>query len=248
MSRIVVWFSCGAASACASKLIVDKYGHENVHIVYCNTLASEHPDNLRFLRDIESWLSHPIELIASEKYVDIDAVFEKTKYMAGPRGARCTVEMKRIPREDYQEYSDTHVFGLTFDEENRIKRFKENNPNLKLEWILQDNEVTKSGCYEMLKNNRIALPTMYSLGFKNNNCIGCVKATSPIYWDRVRKNFPEVFKKRCQQSRYLGVRLLEYHGNRVFLDELPTKIVDRRKQKQEEDIECGPICLREKGQ
>jgi hypothetical protein len=44
MSRIVVWFSCGAASACAAKLAVDKYGHENTHVVYCNTLITEHPD------------------------------------------------------------------------------------------------------------------------------------------------------------------------------------------------------------
>ena len=30
---IVVWFSCGAASAVAAKLAVEKYGHQNVTIV-----------------------------------------------------------------------------------------------------------------------------------------------------------------------------------------------------------------------
>jgi hypothetical protein len=99
--RIVVWFSCGAASACAAKLAVDKYGHERTHVVYCNTLASEHPDNTRFLEDVQRWINHPIEIISSEKYADIDEVFEKTRYMAGIKGARCTLEMKSTPISTY---------------------------------------------------------------------------------------------------------------------------------------------------
>lgn len=83
---------------------------------------------------------------------------------------------------------------------------------------------------------------MYSLGFRNNNCIGCVKSTSPTYWDRVRRHFPDVFKKRCEQSRAIGCRLVEYHGKRIFLDELPAVITDRRKEK---NIECGVICVTE---
>ena len=84
---------------------------------------------------------------------------------------------------------------------------------------------------------------MYSLGFKNNNCIGCVKATSAKYWDMVRRHFPEVFQRRAKQSRDIGVRLVRYHGVRMFLDELPDPITDKT---PEEDIECGPICLVEK--
>ena len=75
MSRIVVWFSCGAASACAAKLAVDKYGHENTHVVYCNTLVSEHPDNTRFLDDVQKWIQHSVEIISSEKYASVDEVF-----------------------------------------------------------------------------------------------------------------------------------------------------------------------------
>lgn len=243
MSRVVVWFSCGAASACAAKLAVAKYGHENTHVVYCNTLATEHPDNVRFLADVGRWLEHPIEIIGSEKYASIDEVFEKERYMAGIKGARCTVEMKKIPRFEYQEYGDTHIFGLTADEGKRIKRFVENNPDLKLDWILRDQAVTKAECYKLLTDGGIALPVMYSLGFKNNNCIGCVKATSAKYWDLVRRHFPVVFWRRAKQSRDLGVRLVRYHGVRMFLDELPDPITDKT---PEEDIECGPICLVER--
>lgn len=238
--RIVVWFSCGAASACAAKLAVEKY--PDAHVVYCNTLASEHTDNLRFLADVERWIGKSIEIIASKKYKDIDEVFYKVRYMAGVRGAPCTREMKKIPRYDYQLPCDLHIFGLTFEEVGRIKRFEEQNADLEFEWILRDFELTKEHCYQMLKSAGIELPVMYSLGFKNNNCIGCVKSTSPVYWDRVRRYFPEIFKKRCEQSRAINCRLVEYHGKRIFLDELPVVITDKRREK---NIECGVICITE---
>ena len=50
MSRVLVWFSCGAASAVAAKMSVEKYG-DRCEVVYCDTLKYEHSDNLRFLLD-----------------------------------------------------------------------------------------------------------------------------------------------------------------------------------------------------
>lgn len=238
-----MWFSCGAASAVASKLAVDKYGHDLVRVVYCNTLPNEHPDNSRFMSDVEGWIEQPVTIIDSLKYKTIEEVFDGERYMSGIAGARCTVELKRKPRVEFQEYGDLHIFGLTADEKPRIQRFKDNNPNLLLEWNLLEAGVTKENCYSRLQDASIPLPTMYSLGFKNNNCLGCVKSSSPAYWDKIRVTFPEVFKRRCEQSRELGVRLLKYHGKRIFLDELPPRNTDNT---PEQDIECGPICLTER--
>lgn len=237
--RVVVWFSCGAASACAAKLAVQKYG-EKVAVVYCDTMKTEHPDNARFFGEVEKWLGVKIEKIKSYKFEDVDEVFEKTRYMSGIKGARCTSEMKKVPRFEFQEWNDLHIFGLCADEERRIRLFENNNPELILEWNLKESGLRKDDCYQILKDAGIDLPVMYSLGFKNNNCIGCVKATSPKYWDRVRKHFPDVYQRRCRQSRFLGVRLVQYHGVRIFLDELPDPIRDKR---EEEDIECGPVCV-----
>jgi hypothetical protein len=158
--------------------------------------------------------------------------------MAGIKGARCTVEMKKVPRFAFQLSDDLHMFGLTYDEGKRIARFEANNPELALRWVLREELLTKEGCYDMIRGAGIELPVMYSLGFKNNNCIGCVKATSAAYWDRVRRNFPEDFARRAAQSRSIGVRLARYKGERMFLDELPGADTA-----PEEDIECGPICL-----
>src|SRR5208282_3993610 len=150
MGRIIVWFSCGAASAVAAKLAVEKYGLAAVRVVYCNTLITEHPDNKRFLADVEMWVGTKVEIIASKKYESVDDVFMSTRYMSGPAGARCTVEMKKVPRFDFQMPDDVHIFGLTVDETDRIKRFEGNNPELLLEWNLRDAGVTKPLCYKRL--------------------------------------------------------------------------------------------------
>lgn len=238
--RVIVWFSCGAASACAAKLALAKY--PEARIVYCNTLASEHPDNVRFFSQVEKWLGRHIEIITSKKFNTIDDVFEKERYMSGIAGAPCTRVMKKIPRLDYQLPNDLHIFGLTSDEQGRIRRFEANNPDLEVEWVLSETGLTKEACCDMIFAAGIALPVMYALGFNNNNCLGCVKATSPKYWERVRAHFPEVFKKRCEQSRAIGCRLVRLHGKRIFLDELPEIVTDRT---AEEDIECGVFCVKE---
>jgi hypothetical protein len=232
----VVWFSCGAASACAAKL-----APQGASVVYCDTSSDEHPDNPRFLHDVETWIGRPVEIIRSEKYTSIDDVFERTRYMSGIKGARCTVEMKKVPRFEFQRADDIHVFGLTADEPKRIADLERNNPELHLSWVLRDAGMTKQKCYEMVAAAGIALPVMYSLGFKNNNCIGCVKATSPAYWNRVRTHFPDRFAKRAERSREIGVRLVRWKGERIFLDELPNDIGAFPRQ-YEEDIECGPVC------
>ena len=57
--HIAVWFSCGAASAVAAKLTLDKYGDKNKISIVNNPIEEEHEDNRRFLKDVEKWLNHP---------------------------------------------------------------------------------------------------------------------------------------------------------------------------------------------
>lgn len=37
--------------------------------------------------------------------------------------------------------------------------------------------IDKQGCLDIIAAAGIKLPAMYGLGYKNNNCLGCVKAT-----------------------------------------------------------------------
>ena len=236
--RVDVWYSDGAASAVAAKLAIDKYG-DDAAIIKCDTTPDEHPDNLRFRAEVEEWIGRDVELIRSEKYDGVDSVFEKRRYLAGIAGAPCTTELKKLVRRAYQRPDDVHVFGYTADEEARIKRFEANNPELHLDWILRDKQVSKDDAYHLLEMAGIELPQMYRYGFDHNNCLGCVKATSPHYWARTRLLFPEVFEKRARQSRDYGARLLRIEGERVFLDELPD---DYPADGPDGEIECGPFC------
>ncbi len=158
--------------------------------------------------------------------------------MSGPDGARCTTELKKKPRIAYQWAEDLHVWGMTAGEEKRIDEFVWNNPELRCEWILRDAGMTKDDCHAMIAEAGIEQAAMYGLGFENNNCKGCEKATSPAYWNRTRRCFPETFALRARRSRELGVRLVRLKGVRIFLDELPP---DEREEVKE-DLSCGPAC------
>lgn len=234
--RHLIWFSCGAASAVAAKLGTEAYG-SRCEVVYCDTMASEHEDNRRFFEDVQRWIDRPITVIRSAKYATIDDVFERTKYMAGLAGARCTTEMKKLPREAFQHPDDVHVFGYTAEEAKRAEDFEDRNPSLKVDWLLVERNITKDRCLSALRAAGIALPVMYALGFDHNNCIGCVKATSPGYWNRTRRAFPDAFERRARQSRAINARLVRVKGERVFLDQLPPDA-----DAPDDDIECGPVC------
>lgn len=240
--RMLCWFSCGAPSAVAAKKCIELYsGSHEVLVVNCDTRASEHPDNYRFSAECEKWFGQPVIYLRNEEYATVDEVFDRTKYMAGVRGARCTTELKKIPRLSFARPDDVHVFGLTFDEMKRLREFKLRNPDLLLKWVLVELGLTKSDCLWEIKRAGIKPPEMYALGFDNNNCPGCVKASSPWYWSMIRKHFPDIFKRRCEQSRKLGVRLVEIrHHERIFLDELPDQPFNRPRKK--ERLSCGPEC------
>lgn len=216
LPRTISWFSCGAASAVATKL------SPTAQPVYCET-GSEHSDNARFLSDCERWFGRPVERIASEKYADTWAVWKDRRYLSGVDGAPCTVELKVIPRLAYQRPDDIHIFGYTADgsDVTRAKRLRANYPEMAIRTPLIERGLTKAACIEMIFRADIEPPPLYVMGFQNNNCLPCVKATSPAYWALVRKHFPEKFRRMAKLSRELDVRLCRINDVRSFIDEIP---------------------------
>ena len=117
--------------------------------------------------------------MTSDKYKNIWEVFDAKKFLASIHGAPCTSEMKRI----------------TVEEVKRVDRFKAQNEERIIECPLIDAGLTKKDCLDILVGADIEIPMMYKLGFKNNNCLGCVKARDNLdYWKRIRKYFPERFE------------------------------------------------------
>lgn len=239
--RVVVWFSCGAASAVAAKLAVQKYG-DKCDVCYIDMLEDEHPDNSRFLKDVEKWIGREIKLLKSDKYKNVDDVIARRRYIAGVNGAPCSMELKKAVRQQYERFDDVQIFGLTLEEKNRIDRFHQNNPEICAEWILVDKGLTHDDCVALIWKAGIEVPTMYKLGFPNNNCLGCVKGQSG-YWNHTRKHFPEVFAKRALQEREVGAAINKKYVNGVripvFLDELPE---DAGNMLTEPAISCSLVC------
>lgn len=241
--KIAVWFSSGAASAVAAKLTMEKYGKTHEVRIINNPIKEEHPDNLRFLKDVEKWLGLPIEFAVNDKYREQSCVdvWAKRRFMSGPLGAPCTIELKKKARETWEVNNkpDWHVLGFTVEEKKRSSRFKAGERSNLLE-VLIEAEMTKQDCYDYLRKAGLRLPQIYSLGYPNANCIGCVKATSPTYWNHVRRVHPKTFEERAIQSRDIGARLVRVKGERLFLDELDKNAIGAPMKTM--GFECGIFC------
>ena len=119
-NEVVLWFSCGASSAVAGKLAVDKYGND-VDLVYCDT-GGEHESNHKFLKDCEEWYDREIIILKNPKYKDHFDVVEKERFINSPYGARCTFELKRKMREKSNYCESINIFGYTIEEVERAKK------------------------------------------------------------------------------------------------------------------------------
>jgi hypothetical protein len=225
-----------------------------VEFVHCDLGASVHEDSHRFINDLERWYGKPITRIRSEKYADIDEVFEARSYLSGMNGAPCTGEMKFAPRMDYQLPSDEHLWGYTADKLDaaRFDRMVAGYPDLHQRAPLIGAGMTKRDTHAFLAAHGIKRPYVYDIGMPNGNCIGCVKSSSPAYWALIRRHFPEVFERRNEQARRFGARPVilrqeivdgKRKNVRGFLDEIP---LDQSTKARSADFGgCGFHCAAE---
>lgn len=241
-NTIAVWFSCGAASAVAAWKTLEKYsGQYHVRVIN-NPVLEEDEDNLRFKADVERWLGVPIETAINPKYPSCSAVdvWERSQFMSSPKGAPCTTQLKKEARRLYQQSMNPahHVLGFTSDETQRHENYVDR--ELPLLPVLIDEGITKNDCFHIIAREGIQRPRMYDQGYPNANCIGCVKASSPTYWNHVRRKHPCVFRERAEQSRSLGAKLVKVNGERIYLDQLDTNATGRPMKTM--DVECGVFC------
>lgn len=220
LNRNILWVD-GANSAVMAKFVLQEI--PTALVAHCDLGDSVHEDNHRFIDDLEQWYGVEILRLRSEKYANIDAVFDDRKYLAGVNGAPCTGEMKFAPRQDFQLPSDTHYWGYTADPRDH-KRFRDMikaYPYLKQRSPLIDMGMRKRDTHAYLAECGIKRPYVYEIGMPNGNCLCCVKASSPNYWAHQRKWFPLVFARRAAQCRKYGARLTRIKGVRIFIDEIP---------------------------
>lgn len=248
MKKIVCWFSAGVTSTIATKATIDRYGIDNVDIIFFET-GSHHPDNERYLKDCEEKIfKKKIEIVKNAKYKDVDDVVSRG-YINSPGGAYCTKVLKKEMRFKLQRDRtwDHQIFGFEFDkrEINRAIRFKEQYPDTNPLFPLIDLKWDKVKCFQELAKYKVEVPAMYKLGYTNNNCVGCVKGGIG-YWNKIRVDFPEVFNQMAKREREIEATCLletiDGKRTRLYLDTL-----DPERGRMEPPItsECGVICATE---
>ena len=123
-----------------------------------------------------------------------------------------------------------------------MQNFKAHNPEVRILTPLIDAGLGKDECFAIIQRAGLRLPVSYHHGFDNANCIGCVNAQSPSYWNRTRRIYPEVFARRAVLSRQLGVRLVKLTKGtreRIYLDDLPP---DDNSDDGRPMAECSIMC------
>jgi len=98
--------------------------------------------------------------------------------------------------------------------------------------------VTKEDAHGICARLGIKRPEMYDMGYRNNNCIGCVKGGMG-YWNKIRRDFQEVFRERAAIEREIGFAILKDQNGPVFLDELDP---NRGRIEDEITMDCGIMC------
>jgi 3'-phosphoadenosine 5'-phosphosulfate sulfotransferase (PAPS reductase)/FAD synthetase len=246
MSRHVCHFSCGAASAVATKLILSEKSSDEVLIVNA-FIKEEHPDNRRFLADCEKWFSHPVLVVRNESYgASVDEVWLRRKFIKQKNFAWCSQHLKREMLATVLSPGDVNVLGFTIEEIDRFDAHCDRYPAEHFRAPLIEHELGKEDCLAIVERAGIEIPMMYRLGYDNANCIGCPKG-GQAYWQNIREDFPERFVqiKTIQESIGHGANFLRFRsgprlGERMSLAELPAGRGDMSK---EPSFSCSFFCM-----
>ena len=245
----VAWFSAGVSSAVATKLLI-----EQIDVVVYQHIDDQHEDTLRFVRDCEAWFGKPVEVTQSPLKC-VENACRQLAYVNGPRGAACTRLLKRRLRQEWEtrhRFFNTfrYVWGMDRSEEARAERLRDDMPEEEHEFPLIGRGLTKADAHGILREAGIERPRMYELGYPNNNCVGCVKGGRG-YWNKIRQDFPDVFRGRDAMERLLGRTCLKCerpdptrpagadNSVLVYLDELDS---DAGRECEILLPECGAMC------
>lgn len=168
-TKTIGWFSGGVSSFVSVYLMRDK-----VDEVFFIDIADHHPDTYRFLKDCEKALGMPIKILQHKEFKSVEEVVRKTRYINGPAGARCTMELKKKVRLNWEKEQDvdlfTYIWGYDANEKHRAKRLLETNPEYDHVFPLIDRALSKAEVHGVLEQLGIKRPMMYDLGYSNNNC------------------------------------------------------------------------------
>lgn len=244
-ARTVCRFSCGAASAVATKLTLSAVDRSSIEIVNV-FIKNEHEDNRRFLQDCARWFKHDITVLKDRKYdADTDVLWRRHGYMVGRRNAPCSAHLKHDLLDAFSQPSDINVFGFTIEEYDRFERFRSNHPEFNCRAPLIEERLSKSDCLAIVSRAGMELPITYRMGYDNANCIGCPKG-GQNYWQAIREDFPERFVQvqAIQEGIGPGAYFLRFRSGPRKNERMPLRDLPpgRGSMADEPSFSCSFFC------
>ena len=229
--RAVVQFSGGVGSWAAAKRSVERFGQENVTLLFADTLI-EDEDLYRFLDDAEANIGVPITRIADGRTPW--QVFKDVRFIGNTRADPCSQILKRdLLRKWIEEHCDpddtTVVLGIDWTEIHRFERARPRWQPWEL-WAPMCDEplIDKREVLAWLRSEGVEPPRLYAMGFPHNNCGGfCVKA-GQAQFVLLLEEMPERYRWHEEQEEAI----------REYLDKDVSIMKDRR------DNETKPLTMR----
>lgn len=230
-------------SAGASSFIAGYLAGDVDEWIYID-IEDQHRDSIRFVHDCEKVIGKEITVLKSSQYKDVE---DCVRMFGGFKDARngfapCTNWLKKRVRKEWEHEHErddiTYIWGFDANEKKRADRLVESMDSFEHEFPLIDRGLSKNDVHELLKRLGIKRPIMYDLGYPNNNCVGCVKGGMG-YWNRIRKDFPDVFDRRAKLEREVGHSMLKDKDGPIYLDELDP---NRGNMNIEIMPDCGIAC------
>lgn len=208
MKRYVVSLSSGASSAVAAQRTIDRYGRENVDLVFMN-VKHEHRDNYRFLRDLRARWG---EIIILKDGRTPENVWDDRQLIPNSLMCPCTFDLKIRLFVNYckdlqaQGYKVIAVIGYNYrDSLPRPKKPHGRLPDPVRNYgklgivvkypLLWRGDICRNP-HQVVESWGLKLPEMYHKGFLSANCSGDCPKGGISHWRRVLREYPNVYAHR----------------------------------------------------
>lgn len=212
--RHVVNFSGGLCSFWAAHRVIEKYGRENVVLLFADTLI-EHPDLYAFNEASARILGVPITRVGIG--LTPWELFRRQGMIGNNRFPICSIYLKREPLDAWHEANCLNIaeegqeqlpflsdgrqpatlyMGFDWTEPNRLADIRTEKPLWRIEAPMIDEPIwDKCRMQREAEALGLRIPDLYTLGFPHNNCGGrCVRA-GISHWVHLLRVLPKAFQE-----------------------------------------------------
>jgi 3'-phosphoadenosine 5'-phosphosulfate sulfotransferase (PAPS reductase)/FAD synthetase len=218
MKRVVM-FSGGLGSWMTAKLVAEKYGTDNLTLLFADVKGDstsphvgEDEDTYRFINEAAANVGG--ELVAVKDGRDIWQVFKDDRFLGNSRLANCSKLLKQKPCREWLEANtdpaNTTVYvGIDWTETHRMSAIVKGY----LPWaaeapLTEAPYLTRDQVTAACEAEGIEIPRLYKAGFPHNNCGGfCVRA-GQAQFELLLREHPERYEfheaKEQEIRDYLG--------------------------------------------